>query len=162
MFLTPEIDCSLFSGWGGWFYRGQQLRQDWAVFVFLLPARHIKSRHHPLLRTFSFGAWKPKFRPFRPSVCTICIYKFSIFALNVFSNIWNKKKCRNFSIHETFTCSVLMPETGSDCRKKTTVKWASTDPEFNEQVMLVVKRFFRTTFKYFFSVCVYDEHCGLA
>ena len=27
-----------------------------------------------------------------------------------------------------------MPETGADSRKKTTVKWSSVDPEFNEQV----------------------------
>ena len=30
-----------------------------------------------------------------------------------------------------------MPETGADCRKKTTVKWSSVDPEFNEQVSLL-------------------------
>ena len=27
-----------------------------------------------------------------------------------------------------------MPETGTDSRKKTIVKWSSVDPEFNEQV----------------------------
>ena len=31
--------------------------------------------------------------------------------------------------------SVLQPETGDDCRRKTTIKWKTTDPDFNEQVI---------------------------
>ena len=28
----------------------------------------------------------------------------------------------------------MRPESGAESRKKTTVKWSSVDPEFNEQV----------------------------
>lgn len=38
---------------------------------------------------------------------------------------------------DPFVRVVLMPESGSDCRKKTTIKWGATDPEFNEQFVFM-------------------------
>ena len=35
-----------------------------------------------------------------------------------------------------FANRVMRPENGAESRKKTTVKWASVDPEFNEQVKI--------------------------
>ena len=32
---------------------------------------------------------------------------------------------------------MLLPETGSDSRKKTTVKWGEVDPQFNEQFVFL-------------------------
>lgn len=40
------------------------------------------------------------------------------------------------ALSESLQCPfrVLLPESTSDCRKKTTIKWDSCNPEFNEQV----------------------------
>ena len=40
------------------------------------------------------------------------------------------------ALSESLQCPfrVLLPESTSDCRKKTTIKWDSFNPEFNEQV----------------------------
>ena len=55
----------------------------------------------------------------------------------------------------------MRPENGAESRKKTTVKWASVDPEFNEQVK--IKNAKDSDF-YPFSpiVCVHDKYCRLA
>ena len=49
--------------------------------------------------------------------------------------------------------SVLLPESSSDSKKKTTVKWCSSNPEFNEQVKIQRFNLKRNFFQILFSLC---------
>ena len=49
--------------------------------------------------------------------------------------------------------SVLLPESSIDSKKKTTVKWCSSNPEFNEQVKIQRFNLKRNFFQILFSLC---------
>ena len=55
--------------------------------------------------------------------------------------------------------SVLLPESNPDCCKKTTIKWDSVDPEFNEQVCRN-RLLWIVGSSYLFPVCLHEQHCG--
>ena len=116
--LLPALDKIMLAGWRGRPDRGAQLRQGGAQPRLLLPARHPQGRHPPLPRPRRHRPAPRQGGPLRQSVsCLVC------------------NLCHVCHV----ICSVMLPETGAgaDTRHKTTVKWGSPDPEFNEQVGLV-------------------------